>query len=124
MIPTAATTTGRNVRLGLVAAAGIAIVYPILPFHPTVCPLFATTGIPCPLCGMTRSVSAAVHGNLLQSLSYNPAGIAFIALAIYAFVRPEIVRAKPPIWLAIALLGGLWIWNIGFNPTFSQLLLR
>jgi hypothetical protein len=124
MIPTSATTTGRNVRLGLVAVAGIAIVYPILPFHPTVCPLFATTGIPCPLCGMTRSVSAAVHGNILQSLSYNPAGIAFIALAIYAFFRPEVVRAKPPIWLAAVVLGALWIWNIGFNPTFSQLLLR
>jgi hypothetical protein len=124
MIPTSATTTGRNVRLGLVAVAGSAIVYPIIPFHPTVCPLFATTGIPCPLCGMTRSVSAAVHGNILQSLSYNPAGIAFIALAIYAFFRPEVVRAKPPIWLAAVVLGALWIWNIGFNPTFSQLLLR
>jgi hypothetical protein len=73
---------------------------------------------------MTRSVSAAVHGNILQSLSYNPAGIAFIALAIYAFFRPEVVRAKPPIWLAAVVLGALWIWNIGFNPTFSQLLLR
>ena len=41
----------------------------LLPVHPPLaCPLLARTGIPCPLCGMTRAVVAAVHGDIIGSL--------------------------------------------------------
>jgi len=28
------------------------------------------------------------------------------------------------VWAISAALGALWVWNIGFNPTFHQYLLR
>jgi len=28
------------------------------------------------------------------------------------------------VWSIFAVLGALWVWNVGFNPTFHQLLLR
>ena len=118
--------SGRDLRIaagGLVAAAAV---WPALPLHPPLaCPLRSLTGIPCPFCGMTRACVAAVHGHLGTSLSFNPGGVLVVLLAIAVLVRPQlVVRARPPTWLIGAAFGVLWLWNIGFNPTFHQLLLR
>jgi hypothetical protein len=116
----------RDLRIaagGLVAAAAV---WPILPLHPPLaCPLRSLTGIPCPFCGMTRACVAAVHGHLGASLSFNPGGVLVVLLALAALIRPQLlVRARPPTWLIGVTFGVLWLWNIGFNPTFHQLLLR
>jgi Protein of unknown function (DUF2752) len=108
---------------GLVGAAGA---WPLLPVHPPfACPLRALTGIPCPLCGMTRACVAAVHGHLGASLAFNPAGVLVIVAAIVALIRPQwLMRARVPLWVFGVAVAALWVWNIGFNPTFHQLLLR
>ena len=125
MIPSSATVRDRNVRIGLLALGGIAVAWPVLPVHPGfACPLRSTTGIPCPLCGATRAVVAAAHGHIFQSLAFNPIGVPLMVLAVYAVFRPSVLRINPPVWAVLLVLGGLWIWNIGFNPTFNQLLLR
>jgi hypothetical protein len=113
----------RVVAAGLVGAAAV---WPLLPVHPPlVCPLRAATGVPCPLCGMTRACVAAAHGHLATSLAFNPAGVLVVIAAVVALVRPQVfTRVRAPGWLIIAAIGALWIWNIGFNPTFHQLLLR
>jgi hypothetical protein len=113
----------RVVSGGMIA---IAAVLPILPAHPSIaCPLRAVTGIPCPLCGMTRAVVAAVHGHLGTSLAFNPGGIFVLLLAAVVILRPAwLSRIRAPMWSVFAILGALWVWNIGFNPTFHQLLLR
>jgi hypothetical protein len=41
------------------------------------------TGLPCPTCGMTRSVVLSLHGHLAAALRVNPAGI-FWVLAVAA----------------------------------------
>jgi len=126
VIPSAASVRERDLRIAVGGLIGVALVWPILPVHPGIaCPLRSTTGIPCPFCGMTRSVVAAAHGHLVQSLSFNPLGIAILALAVVALVRPQILRNRMPrTWVLVLILGALWIWNIGFNPTFHQLLVR
>ena len=115
----------RDVRAAAAGMITIAAVYPIVP-HPSVaCPLRAATGIPCPLCGMTRAVVAAVHGHVGASLAFNPGGIVVLALALVALVRPEwLTRVRPPWWSFAVVFGALWLWNVGLNPTFHQLLLR
>ena len=116
----------RDMRIGAGALLGAAAIWPVLPLHPPFgCPLRTITGIPCPLCGMTRACVAAVHGHLGASLVFNPAGLLVILVAVIALVRPIwLARARPPLWLTCTALGALWLWNIGFNPTFHQLLLR
>ena len=116
----------RELRYAAGGMVAIAAVWPVLPLHPGVaCPLRAATGVPCPFCGMTRAVVAAVHGHLGASLAFNPGGIVVLLLAVVALVRPDwLSRVRAPFWSVLAVIGGLWLWNIGFNPTFHQLLLR
>jgi hypothetical protein len=74
---------------------------------------------------MTRACVAAAHGHLATSLAFNPAGVLVVVAAVVALVRPQLfTRVRAPGWLMIAAIGGLWLWNIGFNPTFHQLLWR
>jgi hypothetical protein len=74
---------------------------------------------------MTRACIAAVHGHLGASLAFNPGGILVVLLALTALIRPQLLtRTRVPVWLMIGALGALWVWNIGFNPTFHQLLLH
>jgi hypothetical protein len=115
-----------ELRVAMGGLVGAAAVWPMLPVHPPLlCPLRTTTGIPCPFCGMTRACVAAVHGHLGASLAFNPAGVLVIAVAVALLIRPALLRfLRRPAWFWIATFGALWIWNVGFNPTFHQLLLR
>ena len=117
--------THRELRIVSGAMLGAAVVWPWLPAHPPLaCPLRALTGVPCPLCGMTRAVVAAAHGHVVRSLAFNPAGIVIVVAAILVVARPALIRRiRVPIWALCAVTAGLWLWNAGFNPTFHQLLL-
>ena len=116
----------RELRVAMGGLLGAAATWPLLPVHPPVaCPLRAMTGIPCPLCGMTRACVAAAHGHFGASLAFNPAGILLLLGAIVLVIRPALLRRiRPPRWLLPVVLGVMWMWNIGFNPTFHQLLVR
>ena len=57
---------------------------------------------------MTRAVVAAVHGDLLGSLAFNPGGVFVLALAVYVIVRARLPRARAPVWLVFGVLGALW----------------
>lgn len=116
----------RDLRVVSGGMLAIAAAWPILPVHPEVaCPLRALTGVPCPLCGMTRAIVAAAHGHAGESLAFNPGGVILLVLAVVAIVRPAwLARLQLPTWSLLAIVGALWVWNIGFNPTFHQLLLR
>jgi Protein of unknown function (DUF2752) len=117
---------GRDLRVVAAGLVGAAAAWPLLPVHPPLgCPLRALTGIPCPFCGMTRACVAAMHGHLGASLAFNPAGVLVILAALVALVRPQLLtRVRMPPWVVFVAIGALWIWNIGFNPTFHQLLVR
>jgi hypothetical protein len=124
--PTPGGVRARELRVGAGAMVAVAAAWPLLPVHPPIaCPLRAATGVPCPFCGMTRAIVAAVHGHIGTSLAFNPGGIIVLALAAIVMVRPRLLaRVRAPGWLLFATVGALWLWNIGFNPTFHQLLLR
>jgi Protein of unknown function (DUF2752) len=117
---TATTTRSpRDVRVAAAAMLGVAVVWPRLPVHPPLaCPFRAITGIPCPLCGMTRAVVAAIHGHLLDSLRFNPAGILLVLVAIALVAGARLDRVRIPPWLLVTFVALLWAWNVGLNPTF------
>lgn len=56
-------------------------------FHtalPSVCIFRSVTGIPCPGCGLVRSMVSAMHGGVAKSMEYHRLG--FIVLA-YVFLQ-------------------------------------
>lgn len=53
---------------------------------PNICIFRATTGLPCPGCGLTRSIVAAAHGHLAASFSHHRLGILTLIYVILQFV--------------------------------------
>ncbi len=51
---------------------------------PNICIFRATTGLPCPGCGLTRSIVAAAHGKLAASFSHHRLGLLVL---IYVFLQ-------------------------------------
>jgi len=53
--------------------------------------------LPCPGCGLTRSVSSILHGDLLKSWGYHPLGLFFVGLMVlltFNLVMPGGVVSK------------------------------
>lgn len=83
---------------------------------PTLCPFRLITGLPCPGCGLTRSWTAAAHGDIAEAFSYNFFGpISFIATIMFVVaVGVLLVRGRAaasiapvlrhPIVIAVAVI--------------------
>ena len=109
--------------VGCIGLAAVGFVLPFSPIPP--CPLLTITGVPCPLCGMTRSARAIMRLDLSSSLQFQPFGVvAFlcgvIILALWVIPRTRAVSViRIPVAVVVAVIAGSWIWNIAFNPTFA-----
>jgi hypothetical protein len=112
----------RDLRMAGAGLLGAAAIWPALPVHPPfACPLRSLTGVPCPMCGITRACVAALHLDLGSSLAFNPGGVLVVIAALVALLRPQwLHRLRIPMWTVVVALGALWVWNVGFNPTFHQ----
>lgn len=62
-----------------------------------ICLLHRLTGLPCPGCGLTRSITSLTHGNFLQAQAYHPFGLIiwlmFVALTLYSLM-PASLRTR------------------------------
>ncbi len=92
------------------------------------CVLRSATGLPCPLCGATRSLELATRGAWGESLAHHPFGLAFLvvggAVAVWVaiavgsgrdlgvrWVAAWIVQRARWWWLA-GVVAGLWVWQV------------
>ncbi len=110
----------------VLGCAGLAVLGAVLPFSPIPpCPLLTMTGVPCPFCGMTRSVRSIARLDVGASLRFQPFGLValvcgLIILGLWAVPRTRAIAVvRVPLVIVFAALVGSWIWNIGFNPTFT-----
>jgi hypothetical protein len=90
-----------------------AVVQPFLPGPGGLpCPLREITSVPCPLCGMTTSVVASVHGRFGDALAANPAGLLAVAFAIVLLLwrRPKVVLI--PSWVPLVALAAMWLFEL------------
>jgi Protein of unknown function (DUF2752) len=95
------------------AMLGVAAVRPLVPFEfVPPCPLRTLTGIPCPLCGMTRGVTSAVHLELGKAVFLNPGSIVAVVLAILIIVAWRTKKVKVPVWVFFVVLGLMWSWEL------------
>ncbi|CAB4614017.1 unannotated protein [freshwater metagenome] len=103
-----------------IALLGLVMPFPVFP----PCPMLTVTGVPCPMCGMTRSVRSFSVGDIDASIRYQPFGIiaAIVGIGVLALwatpTTRRIVSVRIPVVIAVSCVAGSWIWNIGFNPTF------
>jgi hypothetical protein len=103
----------REVRVLGGAMLAAAIVRPLVPMEVVPpCPLRTVTGIPCPMCGMTRGVTSLVHGDFAHALLMNPASYLAVALAIVLLVQWRLKRVVVPVWVIVTLLAVMWTWQL------------
>jgi hypothetical protein len=100
----------RIAALGMVVA-GLAYRLGALP-DVVLCPLRRVTGVPCPFCGATRSVGAAVQGDLGASLALNPVGLVIIAATVLLLVAWRWRRVAIPARAVVAFFALLWAYQL------------
>jgi MFS superfamily sulfate permease-like transporter len=76
------------------------------------CPLRALTGVPCPLCGMTRGVTSAVHGDLVGALRMNPGSVVLVAMVVAVLVGWRWRRTSIPRWTVPVAVAALWAYQL------------
>lgn len=85
----------------LAAIAGVtALTWPLTG---TSCIFRATCGLPCPGCGLTRSVLAILHGDWQLSLRMHPLTGLLAIYALYFLLKHALQRMKQPFGLASAV---------------------
>jgi hypothetical protein len=103
----------KPLRAGAAAMLPLALVRPMLPVWPVPpCPLRSVTGIPCPFCGMTRGVTAIVHGNFSAAFGFNPGAFLVVAMAIVVLVAWRWQRVRIPMWAVFVFFAVLWAYQL------------
>ena len=60
------------------------------------CPLRSLTGLPCPFCGMTRGVTAMVHGDVADAALFNPGSVLLVLAAVFLLVMWRVPPRHDP----------------------------
>lgn len=68
---------------------------------PQVCMLRSLTGLPCPGCGLSRSIVAAMHGDIGMSLTYHRLGLLTLVYIFLQFVYRLGLIVIPKWWARI-----------------------
>lgn len=102
-----------------------------------VCALRAQFGLPCPTCGLTRSVVMSLHGEFARAWRMAPAGpvvvvgmiafaLAMLALACSQWAGRPRLDAQTQAWIrkgvAIYAVGALVVWLGGWAISFESAL--
>jgi hypothetical protein len=111
-------STATNLRmLGVLMPVGAAVLQ-VLPTVGPLCPLRRTTGVPCPLCGMTTGLNALARGDMPAAFAANPLAPALVLLVVAAWLlflrgRPTLpVRTRTLGRSVTAVLPGLWLFEL------------
>lgn len=105
----------KNLWSVAVAVAIYAVLVNLI-FH-AFCPMVIVTGLPCPGCGMTRSLFFLATGRVGQSLWIHPMGVPIAALVFYFLWNRYVLGRnakgmKVLVIAAIVLLVILYIWRM------------
>jgi hypothetical protein len=102
----------RPLRYAGVAILGLAAARPLIGNPGIGCPLRSATGVPCPLCGMTRGVTDVVHGDIGKALLMNPGSVLLVIAAIVLLVAWRRQRLRVRMWSLYAAIAALWAFQL------------
>ena len=91
----------------------------LLEQHGVPCLFKELTGIPCPGCGMTRSVISMLRGDLFSAVHYSPAlYICAILVVIDGYLWIKFRKEIPHLELiTLVIILGVWIVRLLFTDT-------
>lgn len=101
-----------DLRVAAALLLGCAAAKAAVPGTPGVpCGLRELTGIPCPLCGLTTSVTEVARLHVGSAFAANPAGplLVLVAAAVLAGVSRRFVVRPAVVYLA---LSAMWVWEL------------
>ncbi len=89
---------------------------------PTLCPFRLATGLPCPFCGMTRSLFALGQGRLAASIDFSPIGplLALAAIVAGGWILAARTRAGPPRVPGFLLAAGALLLALSWTYQLSK----
>lgn len=86
------------------------------------CPFLSITGIPCPGCGMTRSLLAFLKGDLYSSFQYHPMLIPTGICALFYIFNKKYRNIILIIWCCLMMLCyGYRMIFLGFEYSWDSL---
>lgn len=91
-------------------AAGVAL--PLLDHPGPGCLLRSWTGVPCPLCGMSTSVTSTIAGDLPEAVAATPAGVLLVAVAVWVAFTGRPRRLEIPLPGVLAALVVMWVFQL------------
>lgn len=91
-----------NYKTGLLAAAAIVAVVSLLGHG--MCPSREVLGIPCPGCGLTRSILLILRGQWAESWRLQPFGYAWLALAAVFILDRYVLETRQKLWKTVLVV--------------------
>jgi len=79
----------------LISTLLVLLFVPMIPHVPHFCLMKKLLGIPCPGCGISHSIMAALRFDLTKAWVFNPAGISVALLFCYQIVARPVAIALP-----------------------------
>ena len=89
-------------KTGLLVAAGIAAGVSLLGHG--LCPSRELLGLPCPGCGLTRSILMILRGRFAESWQLQPFGYAWLALAVVFVLDRYVLESRQKLWKGLLVL--------------------
>lgn len=86
-------------KTGLLVAAAIVAIVSLLGHG--MCPSRELLGIPCPGCGLTRSILLIIQGRWAESWQLQPFGYAWLALAVIVILDRYVLETRQRLWKAV-----------------------
>lgn len=89
-------------KTGLLVAAGVVAVVSLLGHG--LCPSRELLGLPCPGCGLTRSILLILQGRFAESWHLQPFGYAWLALAAVFVLDRYVLESRQKLWKGLFVL--------------------
>ena len=103
---------GSELRIPAAAMLVAGVALPLFDHPGPGCFLRAMTDVPCPLCGMSTSVSSTVRGDLPQAVAAAPAGVVVVACAVWVLVTGRPRRVQVPLPGVLLALVVMWVFQL------------